>query len=117
MRGSLLFAVLTAGLFLNACGSKDESTGDYYQSCNLSDLGRCIESKNSTSMKEFCEGDPLQGAYAQTQCTVGSGSNGCAYKNENGVDVTEWFTGTTSTTEQVTAFCAGKSGGQVVTKQ
>jgi hypothetical protein len=123
MRVVVLFAVLTAGLSMHSCGSKDDSAGDFYQSCNYSiiensvDLSLCLESKNSTSLKETCESGQTPGIYAQTQCVVSAGSKGCAFKNQNGVDVTYWYTGTSWTSSQITTDCSGRTGGQVVTKQ
>jgi hypothetical protein len=123
MRVTLVVAFMSALVSLNACGAKDDSTGDFYQSCNYSiientaDMSLCLEAKNSTSLQQTCESGQEPGVYAQTQCAVNTGAKGCSFKNQNGVDVTYWYTGASWTSGEEASDCAGRTGGQVVTKQ
>ena len=117
--GILLLLLLTASL-LSHCGSKDDSTADFYQSCQMSNvsgttnLSYCDEYKNSTDAKEACEKE--KGLYTQTQCTVDSGTKGCAYKNQAGVQITSWYTGASWTESEITSECVTLRKGSVITK-
>lgn len=120
MKASVFFVSFGLALSIVSCGAKDDSAGDFYQSCSFtmpssSDKSRCLESKNSTSIKEDCE-VRLMGTYAQTQCTVSSGVKGCSFTNANGVSVTDWYTGSAWTDGEVSNECSSKPGSQVVTK-
>ena len=123
MRATLVVAFISAVVSIYSCGAKDEDAGDFYQSCNYSiientvDLSLCLEAKNSTSLEQTCESGQEPGVYAQTQCAVNSGVKGCSLTNQNGVAVTYWYTGASWTSDQQISDCAGRTGGQVVTKQ
>lgn len=117
MRAFVFFASFGLALSVVSCGAKDDSAGDFYQSCSSngsSDKGRCLELKNSDSIKDDCEAK--LGTYTQTQCTVATGDKGCSYKNEKGVSVIDWYTGSAWTDGEITGECSSKAGSQVVTK-
>jgi len=122
MRIKTFLAISSFALFASACGSKDSSSGDNYQSCSLPstsqsiDLATCLESKNSSDLKASCEsGDPA-GTYAQTQCNIATGSKGCVYKNQNSVELTLWYSGAAWTADGATANCASAYQGSIITK-
>ena len=126
MRFYNLLAVSSLVFFTIACGSKDSNSIDYYQSCALPsasqsvDLSACLESKNSTDLKPSCESTEngkLAGAYAQTQCNVTTGTKGCSYKNAQGVELIQWYSGSGWTVDLLTSNCTTSvTGGTVVTK-
>lgn len=117
---SMLLVLLGTVSLLSYCGSKDDSSADFYQSCQISNvsgtinLSYCEEYKNSTDAKEPCENE--KGLYAQTQCSVDSGTKGCSYKNQAGVQITSWYTGGSWTESEITTKCVTFSKGTVITK-
>lgn len=122
MRLCKILGMALVALAAHSCGSKDDKViADNYQSCNITAVqgsinnSLCLEAKNATSLKESCEA--TNGAvYAQTQCTVTSGTRGCSYMNSNLVEVTDWYTGSSWTPEGIASMCATKTGGKVITK-
>jgi hypothetical protein len=122
MRGPVFLAVILASFFVNSCGSKDDSAGDYYQSCQVSkpvngiDVGYCIEAKNATDLKVDCEKE--SGTYAQTQCDATTGVKGCSYKNSKGAELIDWYTGSAWTRQAESEDCAlpTKTNGTIITK-
>ena len=122
MRGSVFFAVVLASFFVNSCGSKDDSAGDYYQSCQVAntvngiDAGYCIEAKNATDLKVDCEKE--RGTYAQTQCDATTGVKGCSFKNSKGAELIDWYTGSAWTRQAESDDCArpAKTNGTIITK-
>jgi len=116
----ILVVLLGTLSLLSHCGSKDDSSADFYQSCQMSNasgatnLSYCDEYKNSTDAKEACEKE--KGLYTQTQCTVDTGTKGCSYKNQAGVQITSWYTGASWTDSEITTRCVTFSKGSVITK-
>jgi hypothetical protein len=116
----ILVVALGAGFLLSYCGSKDDSSADFYQSCQMSNvsgstnLSYCDEYKNSTDAKDACEKE--KGLYTQTQCTVDTGTKGCTYKNQANVQITSWYTGTSWTESEITTECVSLRKGSVITK-
>lgn len=116
----ILVVLLGTLSLLSYCGSKDDASADFYQSCQMSNvsgatnLSYCDEYKNSTDVKEACE--TAKGLYTQTQCTVDTGTKGCAYKDQANVQITSWYTGASWTDSEITTRCVTFSKGSVITK-
>lgn len=122
MRIYKILALISITVAGHSCGSKDDKViADNYQSCNITAIqgpinnSICLEAKNSTSLKESCEAT-TGAAYAQTQCTVVAGTKGCSYVNSNLVELTDWYTGSSWTSEAITSACTAKTNSKVITK-
>lgn len=122
MRICNILVFISITVTAHSCGSKDDKViADNYQSCNITAIqgsinnSVCLEAKNSESIKESCEAN-TGAVYAQTQCTVTTGTKGCSYKNSNLVEFTDWYTGSSWTPDGMASICAGKTGGKVITK-